>query len=472
MGVRAILTNSVRPAILALAPTMALADFAGDFDALLVEGKRDAAERLAAERIAAAPEDAAAHFALGLAEFLGAVEGLGQGLHRYGLANSYGNPSEIVLGGGLPFLRIPVPTNPAPEPVTYAGLRALLVEFTADLAVAEATLAAAPAKDFELPLRVPAIRLDMDGDGAGDAEGSIAALYLAVTGADFSEEGREWGRLAASGKVAPMGIDQSEVPWLQAYCHLLSAVADIPLAYDWHEALEMTFHDAFPATRLPSSGLVDEEKRLLAQLGPEPPQFDVGDYTGDWWERYRDWRDTPEGMARARWEEQSFAVRIAGLVDLGVFVHLMHWPVVKPERMAEAREHLLAMVALSRENWRRIEAETDDNREWLPGPKQTSLLPNLRVNDVVVYGWRRFLDELEAVLEGRTLLPHWRFAEGRGVNLRRFFDEPPTLDPILIAQGTSVLPYLEDGDTVSQDTVGGILNMLEAGPLGYFLWFN
>lgn len=135
------------------------------------------------------------------------MEGLGQGLHRYGLANTYGNAAEVVLGGGVPFLRIPVPENPAPEPVTYECLRAVLAGFTADLAVAEATLAKVPPTNFDLPLRVPAIRLDLDGDGTGEAESSVAALYLAVTGGDFSEEGREWGRQAVEGQVARLGID-------------------------------------------------------------------------------------------------------------------------------------------------------------------------------------------------------------------------------------------------------------------------
>lgn len=99
MRVRTVPANSARSATQAKAPTMALADFAGDFDALGVEGQRDAAEQLAAERIAAAPEDAAAHFAIGLAQFLGAVEGLGQGLHRFGLTNTYGNAAEAVLEG-------------------------------------------------------------------------------------------------------------------------------------------------------------------------------------------------------------------------------------------------------------------------------------------------------------------------------------------------------------------------------------
>jgi hypothetical protein len=163
---------------------------------------------------------------------------------------------------------------------------------------------------------------------------------------------------------------------------------------------------------------------------------------------------------------------MAGIADLVAFVHLMRWPVAEPARMASAREHLLSMVALSRENWRRILAETDDNREWVPGPRQTVLFDNVRITDDTVAGWQMFLDAFEAVLEGERLLPHWRIAEGRGINLRRMFDEPRTFDPWLIAQGSAILPYLEDGETVSPDTAFTILMLTEGGLLGYFLWFN
>jgi hypothetical protein len=57
----------------------------------------------------------------------------------------------------MPILRVPVPENPAPEPVTCEGLRAMLETFVAELAVAD------------------------------DAE---------------------------AGRAAPFGLDQSEVPWL------------------------------------------------------------------------------------------------------------------------------------------------------------------------------------------------------------------------------------------------------------------
>jgi hypothetical protein len=56
--------------------------------------------------------------------------------------------------------------------------------------------------------------------------------------------------------------------------------------------------------------------------------------------------------------------------DLVAAVHELRWPVVAPERMRAVREHLLAMVADSRQSWRLIEAETGDDREWIPTPRQ------------------------------------------------------------------------------------------------------
>ncbi|MCL4187811.1 MAG: hypothetical protein KJZ85_09390 [Rhodobacteraceae bacterium] len=469
--------QTLAAATLCLAGTAAPAQdaFAPAFEGLLMEGRIAAAAGAAEARLAARPDDHAARFALGLAQFLSAVEGLGRGLHRHGLANSFHNdPGMLVFGGGVPFLRLPVPDNPDPEPVTYEALRAVLARFVDDLALAEATLATVPDAGFDLPLRVPAIRLDLDGDGAGAETESVAAIFLAVTGGSFSPEAAGWGASAAAGRTPPVGLDQSDAPWLQAYCHLLSALTDVLLAHDWRAGFETAFHDAFPATRLPSSGLRDEERRLAAQLGPEPPDFT---WTGERWNHaemkaWRAWLDTPAGQARAAWLAAQETAMFGTFADIAAFVHLMHWPVVEPARMAAARQHLLRMAGLSRENWRRIRAETDDRREWLPGPHQTNLMPALRITEATVLGWELFLDEFEAVLTGERLVPHWRLAYGRGINLRRMFDEPATFDPLLIAQGSAVLPYVEDGETVSAETVWTILDMLEGGLLGYFIWFN
>jgi hypothetical protein len=448
-------------------PGAAQDGFAARYEALLVEGRTGDAGRLAEARFAEAPEDAAAGFALGLARFLGAVERLGQGLHRYGLASTYGNPAGLALGGGVPFLRVPIPENPAPEPVTYDGLRDVLERFVSDLALAEATLEAVPAATFELPLRVPMVRLDFDGDGTGSPDESVANLFLAVTGVDLlSPQWTDWAGRVEDGRVAPFGLDESEVPWLEAYCHLLSALAEFLLAHDWEPAFEETFHSAFPRGQLASSGLLDEDRRVLDALGPEPPSVELGQ------EGFEEWVNGPGGQAYLEWQERRGLSQWAGIADLIAFVHLMHWPVVEPDRMGAAREHLLSMVALSRENWRRILAETDDNREWVPGPQQTVLFDTVRITDETVAGWQMFLDEFEALLEGRRLIPHWRVAEGRGINLRRMFEEPTTFDPWLIAQGSAILPYLEDGETVSPETAFTILMLTEGGLLRYFVWFN
>ncbi len=440
-------------------------DFPARFEALLVEGRIDAAEEVAQAQLQVDPKDPAAGFALGLAQALSAVEGLGRGLHRHGLASTYGNPAAQAFGSGVPFLRLPIPENPTPEPVTYDDLRAVLGQFVTDLARAEATLASVPAATLDLQLRVPMIRLDFDGDGRGGPGESVAEVFLAVSGLDLmSPEWETWAGEVVEGRVAPFGLDESDVPWLQAYCHLLSAFGNFLLAHDWEAAFDATFHSAFP--RSLTSALADEDRRARDALGPEPPHFDADD------EEFEEWVSSPDAQAYWEWESQRELTAMVGTVDLIAFVHLMRWPVVEPARMAAAREHLLSMVALSRENWRRILAETDDFREWVPGPHQTVLFDTMRITDETVTGWQMFLDEFEAVLNGARLIPHWRIAEGRGINLRRMFEEPTTFDPWLIAQGSAVLPYLEDGETVSPETAFTILMLTEGGLLRYFLWFN
>ena len=60
----------------------------------------------------------------------------------------------------------------------------------------------------------------------------------------------------------------------------------------------------------------------------------------------------------------------------------------------------------------------------------------------------------------------------RGVNVRRIFDEPRTFDPVLIAQGSAVIPYLETGDLVTARTAETMFDLFEGGFLAYFIWFN
>jgi hypothetical protein len=52
------------------------------------------------------------------------------------------------------------------------------------------------------------------------------------------------------------------------------------------------------------------------------------------------------------------------------------------------------------------------------------------------------------------------------------FTEPTPFDPILWAQGSAALPYLEDGSLTDAETWGRIMMMFEGNFLGYAVWFN
>jgi hypothetical protein len=443
----------------------ARADFADSFNAALARGHIAGAEALAEAQLSSAPADEQARFALGAAQFLGAIEGLGQGLWRYGVNN--GEDSRIVRD--VPFLRLPVPANPAPEQVSYMGLRMLLPEFVDDLGRAEATLAAVSDAPVKLPVRLGAVRLDFDGDGKGAVYEGLAIILATVAGVEPPPES------------FTVHFDESDVPWLRGYAHLLSAMAEFPLAYDWQATFDQTFHGVFPQSDLPSSELWQETLRIRNWLKSQdiPEGFDFSsDYE---FEDYEKWEQSPEGKAWTAFMEsdrfpeviqKDTSLWMSGVADMLAFVRLIDWPVAEPERLSSARQHLLSMIALSRESWQRIKAETDDDLEWVPAPRQTGPFPNMRVNDDLVTSWHSFLDGFEGVLEGRLLLPHWRFQSERGLNIRRMMEEPRRFDLLMVLHGAGALPYIEEGKLAEGSTMENAENILFGGLLAYFLWFN
>jgi hypothetical protein len=156
------------------------------------------------------------------------------------------------------------------------------------------------------------------------------------------------------------------------------------------------------------------------------------------------------------------------IADLISFLHI-RWPVAEPERMAAVRLHLKAMVALSRDNWAAILAESDNDREWIPSPDQSSYLGTDVESDQVA-AWHDVLDEVDALLDGTTLMPHWRFDEG--INLRRVFEEPRPFDLVLWITGPSALPYLEDGPILTSRQWERITRAFGGSFGSYAIWFN
>lgn len=392
----------------------------------LNSGQAARAVAAAESRLAAAPDDDQARFALGAIQFLQSVERLSQGLHRYGLRGGGYRADGGLLG--LPLLRMPVPPNPNPDELTYEALRDILKTFVDDLAAAEATLSEIKSDQIDLPLNIGLIRLDLNNDGEGSDDESLWLMFRVVAGAVWLDE--------EAAEQLNVDFDASDVAWLRAYCHLLMAIAEFPLAHDWHEAFEISFPSIF---HMPSS-----PNLRLGEVYEAEPEIAMG------------------------LEDRSM---IASIADLIAFVHLNHWPVVEPQRMRNVLGHLERMVQLSRENWERILAEPDQGKvEWIPNLTQTGALPRMQVTQRQIDGWTSFLDEFEAILEGKKLIPHWRFDEG--INMRRFFLEPSTFDIVLLIQGSAALPYLDEGELTTGDTWFTIMNLFGGDFFRYFIWFN
>jgi hypothetical protein len=436
------------------------ATLAEDFAARLYAADTAGAAALA-ESAASTPDDGTAQFALGVARFLGAVEGLLRTLHRHGLQNEYLGPESL---SGLPVLRLPVPPNPAPAPVSYADLRAMLERFGAELAGAQQALAAVGDRPVALPLDLMRVRLDATEGPGGEVD--LFAVFLAVVGPVQLREDIE--------EPLRFRFDTADAAWLGAYSHLLMALSDFLLAHDWETAYTATFHGLFPDSFTPATPLASATAELTARLqglmsavGQQP---DCDPAAPECQQRFAVW-EAEQSAAYAEAEWLQIAISGGGIADLVAFLHLMHWPVVEPARMASALGHLEGMVAGSRRTWELVLAETDDEREWLPAPAQTGMLAGgLDIDDTVLAGWNAFLDELGAILKGEKLVAHWRFRQG--INLRRMFLEPRTFDAVLLAQGSAAVPYLEDGPLSDSQTWERILQLFGGNFFTYFIWIN
>jgi hypothetical protein len=362
-------------------------------------------------RLASNPTDDQARFGLGALQFLDGVQHLGQSLYRYGLRIDRARTAEI------PFLRLPVGSNPNPEVLTYPKMRGVFQDFINDMQKAENTLAGVRDEQVKLPLHLGPIRLDFEGNGKADT--SLSVLIRRYMGS------------APSLKDNPdllVVFDRGDVAWLRGYCHLLMALAEIVLAYDAQELFDCTAHIVFARVETPHKFLKDAN--------------DGDPFWGG-----------------------------VNVVDMIALVHLIRLPVREPARLKAALGHLERTIALSRESWKFILAETDDDHEWIPNPHQTGVL-GTTVSKEMIDGWLGFMDEMEAILAGKRLIGLWRGKENRGINVHRVFTEPRAFDLVLWIQGTAATPYLEEGPVTRPEVWNNVWRVFDGQFVGFAIWFN
>jgi hypothetical protein len=106
----------------------------------------------------------------------------------------------------------------------------------------------------------------------------------------------------------------------------------------------------------------------------------------------------------------------------------------EPERVAAARRHILDGLALAEQARRSYLAETDDDREWLPNPRQRDHPLPLPVDEQLYETWGRVLDDLQRLVRGEEGLSvseaaqlgdhRWRDPPGGYIDIGRMLAEP------------------------------------------------
>lgn len=394
-------------------------------DELLGQGKLVAAAGHFREVLGKQPADHTARLALGLTEFLQALEFLGNSNYRFGVFNN--SLTEDML-----LVRLPVPENPNPDQVSYEELRDVVEQFQTRLRAAEETLAQVDTSDVYLPLYLGRVRLDLNGDGAMAEEETLWRLMQVI-----SPEVEQ-----AQGEGFVLGVDGADVHWLRGYCHFLQAVCDVILAHDERQLFERCGHLVFPKIQTPFKA--PQEPVRVGQFEPR------------------------------------------AIADLIAALHLTRFPVAAPERMRAAHEHLLAMIRESRLCWKRALTEKDDRNEWIPNPEQKGVL-QVAVPREMITGWSEVLDEIERLLKGEKLIPYWREypdsllgfgatreipEQGLGVNLNKIFLEPKEFDLILWIQGTGVESFLEEGKLSTPAAWERLTQTFQGQFFGFAIWFN
>lgn len=375
-----------------------------------------------ADACAAGAADAC--FGLGLIDLIGAGEGLAQGLYRYGATVPDMGAAALFLGFDVD--RGGNIANPEPEPVTYAQLRDLLDNFVTGLDQARTSFekAGSSDEDFVILIDPLKVRLDLDGDGTAEEAETLAALL-----GDFIDlpQARTKGdkTLALNTSV---GFDRADAFWLAGYTQVTASPVDFLLAHDFSDFFTAVGHRIFPRAGLP-----------------------MQDYEPGW------------ALMMDRESDAFFADMIAAL-------HMVRFPVEDPDRLRGVLTRMQAVTELSRRNWDAIMVETDDNRELVPSPSQTSIAPGHEVTADVVDAWMATLLTVDEILAGELLVPHWRFKQG--FDLKAYFETATETDLVMLFTGQGIMPFLRDGPVADADSFAAGNAVFGDNWPNFIVWFN
>ena len=372
-------------------------------------------------------------FALGLDGFITAYETFAQGLYRHGAVTPNSPALGMLLGMGLDTPS--GPTNPSPEPLTYEQFRDLLDTFSKSLDTAATHMKqAGVGTPFVIHIDPLKVRIDLDGNGEASAAETLGALLgdagdlIDIPAPDAPPSGKSKSKEPEPPSTI-IGFDNADAIWFAGYANISATPVEITLAHDFSDFFNAYFHRIFP-----KAGLLMQD-------------FSRG-----------------EGTLMMDADSDAF------IADIIAAIHTADFPVVDRARLAAVPTRLHAITALSRQNWEMILAETDDDRELLPSPTQTSLVPDQAITEDVVKAWSATLDQVDLIIDGKLLIPHWRFS--KGFNLKTYFETATETDLVMLFTGHDALPYLSDGPVADAEAFAELNRVMgEEWPM-FALWFN
>lgn len=361
------------------------------------------------------PGDNANRFSLATLQALDGLQQFVVGFNKLGI-----NPD--IAQSGLPFLRAIVPDRQqgTKDVATTEKVAGLFINLKKSLQLANKTLAGIDEKEFSVKLNVSQARIDWNGDGkVAENEMLLAAM------------GRPMGLNRGGQEEAGIVIcfDSADAVWLKGYTHLLTGMLDVFTAYDWTPVWNQCAHI------------------LFSNPDPVPPI-------------------ARHSAAVDRRNNQRIQI-----IDLIASLHEMRLEIAHKDALKKARDEFMNMIACSRICWKRALAETDDNHEWLPSPAQTGP-GGTKISQDEIEAWHLVLNELEAVLTGKKLLPHWRIKPTEGINVDKLVAAPPRLDIVLLVQGSALIPYLQEGPVSDRRTWMGLMQPFGSGFVRFAIWSN
>ena len=357
----------------------------------------------------ASPENDGERFSLAVLQILGGVQEFSNDFDALGVRPD--SPLSF-----LPFLRIVVPSSktPATQPATPKKVADVFKSFRKSLREANATLEKIGDQEFGVEFNPIQARLDFDNDGVVDPSETL-----------LNSMGALFGARPEADEELVIRFDSADAIWLKGYTHFLSGLLDILLAYDWSPVWDQSAHLIFknPNPRPPFNQWV----------GP-------GQGFGDW-------------------------------ADMVAAVHEMRLELKDKKAWPRARNEFQSMFASSRICWARVMAETDNDREWLPSPAQTGP-GGATITQKEIDAWMLVLDELDAIMTGEKLMPHWRVRPGAGINIDKLVDSPPPLDIVMWVHGFSLRRYIEEGPVSDDATWENLTAPFGPGFAQFAIWSN